>query len=173
MWSTWRSSVISTCRMSLNVFNLHFAKWCMCFHCVFATGKKKKANGGQEWIFELFLVPQRNKFVFQLVPTGTPMKVPMFTRSQKQSRHIQEETWSPPGSQTRRSGLTNTKTSGTRCSSLLRLSVRLPVCLSPPSAHSQLSPLHGQNLNLAANQNNVFMRILFTLWPCQRSTVHF
>lgn len=47
------------------------------------------------------------------------------------------------------------------CFVFLCLSVGPSVCLS------QLSPLHRQNLNLAANQNNIFMRILFTLWPCQ------
>lgn len=76
----------------------------MCFHCVYLQQKSQ----WQEWILTLFLVPQRKKFVFQLVPTGTPMKVPMFMRLPKQSKHIQEET-SPLVSQTHWTGLANKK----------------------------------------------------------------
>lgn len=83
-------------------FNLHFCKMmhvlslCICNRNKHKKKKSQRQTGMNLWII---LVPQRNKFVFQLVPTGTPMKVPMFTGSQEQSRHIQEET-SPPGSQT-------------------------------------------------------------------------
>lgn len=38
----------------------------------------KKPMSGMN--LKVILVPERNKFVFQSVPTGTPMKVPMFTR---------------------------------------------------------------------------------------------
>lgn len=75
--------------------------------CAFTVCLLQKSQW-QEWIFKSFWFPRENKFVFQLVPTGTPMKVPMFTRLQKRSRRLQEET-SPLVSQTHWSGLTKTK----------------------------------------------------------------
>lgn len=115
----------------------------MCFHCVFVTEKPMISMN-----LKIILVLRINKFVFQLVPTGTPMKVPMFTRLQKQSRHIQEETL-PLDT------LKWTQTKFLACDVSLFFS--LPFCLASClplslSVRSQLSPLHRQNLNLAANK---------------------
>lgn len=114
----------------------------MCFHYVIATEKNCK---WQEWTVKIVLVPRRKELVFQLVPTRTPVKVPMFTRLQKHSagplRWSQNEVLA--------------------CDGLFCfcLSVWLPVRLFH-YAHVNAtsfciwSGLHGQNLNLAANQKS-------------------
>ena len=139
----------------------------MCFHCVFATEtktkKKKKPTTDRNESLNYF---------------GSSEKQVCLPVSANRNTNESANVYGVTGAEQTHSGGnvaswfsdadvdSQTETSGTRCSSLLCPSVRLPVCLSPPSVHSQLSPLHGQNLNLAANQNNVlgffFLRILFT-----------
>ncbi len=63
----WWVFSFSFCRV------MHVLSLCICYR------KGKDRNK----LLKIILVLQKNKFVFQLVPTGTPMKVPMFTRLQK------------------------------------------------------------------------------------------
>lgn len=100
---------------------MHVLSLCIC---------NRRVYGGNESY--IILAPQRNKFVFQFVPIGTLMKVPMFMRLLKQSQHIQEET-SPLVSQTHWTGLTNKKNvMGCFYLSFFPFIFKLLVCLSLP-----------------------------------------
>ncbi len=74
MWSHWKiSSVISTHTMLKMWWVLNFFVYILQTDaCAFIVTEKPMAGMNPKSI----LVPQRNKFVFQLVPTGTPIKVP-------------------------------------------------------------------------------------------------
>lgn len=161
MWSLWRALlVLAECwswSRCPKCFRLHSATRCMCFHHVCATGKK-----WQQQTWKWFCSSEKQA----CLPASA-------NRNTSESANVYEVA---EAEQTHSGGDVASCFSDTlkwiHKQNIWHVMFFLCLCLASCLPPSQLSPLHGQNLNLAVNQNSICTRILFTWRPWQRCTVH-